>query len=154
MSSQKWLRPVSSSPAWGPVPLPLELCLQDKQVNLTKAPFILWFLSLVSEHVTLVHVLSTCPSSMEHLFSTVLWVSWKKVPLAFEVVSWTSWFRNLPPQLKSPMWSPDLSLLGENLCNCNYSCICGHLPGSVNLNYTVTLPLLLVSVWFPLYIFS
>ena len=34
----------------------------------------------------------------------------------------SSWHRT--PQLRSPMWGSDQSLLGENLCNCNYSPIC------------------------------
>lgn len=57
-------------------------------------------------------------------------------------------------QISEPNDLGDFSLLSENLCNCDYSLICG----SPTLGYGTwlyhDLPLLLVLLWFPLYVFS
>ena len=44
-------------------------------------------------------------------------------------------------------------LLGENCCNCDYPLVCGSPTWGVGLDYTTSLPLLLI-MWFLLYIFS
>ena len=54
-------------------------------------------------------------------------------------------------RLGSPMWGPDPLLLGENLCNCNYSPICGSLTQGYGSGSPPLLPVLL---WFLLYLFS
>ena len=71
-----------------------------------------------------------CTLWVKSLFPTALWEPWQSVLLAFKPTcsrSSSLWCRT--PRLGSPTWSLDLSLFGENLCNCNYFPICG-LPTS------------------------
>ena len=46
------------------------------------------------------------------------------------------------------MWNSYPSLLRENLHNCDYSPIMGHLPNYVGFDYTISLPLLpILLIW-------
>ena len=93
-------------------------------LGLTQAPFKLLLLPWVPEHVGS----CVCPLRVESLFPTenpLLWVS-RKAPLAFKTIR----FRGLSslsrtPGLGSPMWGSDPTFLGQNLCNCDYSPVCG-----------------------------
>ena len=64
----------------------------------------------------------------------------------------SSWCRTL--RLENPMWVSEPSLLGENLCNCNYPPVLGSPTQSMDLDSTASPPLLPILLWFLLYIFS
>lgn len=61
-----------------------------------------------------------CPLRVESLFSSCLWLFQKSAPLAFKA----RYAGGLSSQSRSLMQGLDLWLLGEDLCNCNYSLIC------------------------------
>ena len=59
------------------------------------------------------------------LFPTTLWLSWKQAPLAFKTrCSGGLSYQCRSPGLGSPIRGSDRSLLGENICNCDYLPIC------------------------------
>ena len=149
-SIQKWMSLMSVCLGWAPVVLTLWETLQDQQVGLTQAPFKLLLLPWVPECVrTCVHHLG-----MESLFHTVLRHSQRWALLAFKARccgGFSSW--NRMPGVGSLIWDSDPSLLGENLCNCNYSPVCGlatwgygtWLSGySALLTYVVVVPSLYI----------
>ena len=51
-------------------------------------------------------------------------------------------FQHRNPGLGSPVWGSDPSLLGENLCNCNYPQVCGSSTGELGsyLGWVSALP--------------
>ena len=130
--------------------LPLWEALQDLQVSLSQATF-----KLLS-----VRDLGTC-EILHAPFKSRVYVSCS--PLALPYASPTGLQSQhsgglssqcRTPGLRSLIWGPELSLLGENPCSCDYTLVCGMPTGGVGLDYTVSPPLLPVSLWFLLYIFS
>ena len=78
----------------------------------------------------------------------------KQAPLPFKAKcsgSLSSWHRT--HRLASLKWSSDPSILGENLCNCSPSPFHGS-PTRMVLDYIISPPVLPVSSWFLLYVFS
>ena len=63
----------------------------------------------------------------------------------------SSWCRT--HGLRSTIWGSDPSLLGRNLCGCNYP-VCGSPTQGCGSQLTAILPLLPISLWFLLYNFS
>ena len=104
--------------------LPLQEALQDLQVGLIQAPFQWLLLPCILERVRF----CVCPLRVESLFPITLWVSLKKVPLAFQVKcsgGWAPQYRI--PGMRSPMQGLDPLILGKNLRNCNYPSSCASL---------------------------
>ena len=64
----------------------------------------------------------------------------------------SSWCRT--HGLRSTIWGSDPSLLGRNLCGCNYPLVCGSPTQGCGSQLTAILPLLPISLWFLLYNFS
>ena len=79
----------------------------------------------------------------------------KLAPLAFKAkCSGVSFSQCRTPRLGSLMWGSELSLLWENLCNITILQFVGCLPRDMGFDYIASPPLLLVSFWFLLYVFS
>ena len=116
------------------LPPPFREVPQDQQVGLTQAPFKLLPLGWISEHVRFY----MSPLREESMFPTALWLSHTSAPPAFKARSsggLSSWCWT--PRLGSLMWGSDHSLLGENLCSCDYPPICGLPTWGVGLTYTL-----------------
>ena len=92
--------------------LPLQEALQDQQLGLTVP------LCWDSEQVRF----CVCPLRAESLFLTALHLSCRQAPLAFKARhSGDSSSGCRTPRLRSPVWGSAPSLLGDNLCSCNYT---------------------------------
>ena len=127
--------------------LPLREALQDQQVCLTQTSF--KWLHLPSESWSVWDVVH--PVRVESIYHSALTLL-KVGPTAFQSqIFWGFIFLLQDP--REPDGGSDPSLLEENFCCCNYPPICGTPTQGMGLNYTVSLPLLPVSLWFLLYIF-
>lgn len=150
MSSPKWLLPASLFLGGVLIASYLWEAFQDQQVSLTQVPFRLLPLHWDSECVRC----CVGPLRVESLFPIAFWLSYTKAQLAFKArnseVS-SSWCGI--PGMGSLMWGSDPLILGENLCNCDSSPVCGSPESGVSLDYTASLPLLPISLWFLRYSF-
>ena len=91
------------------------------------------------------------PVRVESIYHSALTLL-KVGPTAFQSqIFWGFIFLLQDP--REPDGGSDPSLLEENLCCCNYPPICGTPTQGMGLDYTVSLPLPPVSLWFLLYIF-
>ena len=119
--------------------LSFQKILQDQQVGLTQAPFKLFLLPWVPEHMRF----CMFPLRVEFLFHTGTPLGLpRQAPLHFKVKcsgSLSSWHRT--HRLASLKWSSDPSVLGENLCNCSPSPFHGS-PTRMVLDYIISPPIL------------
>ena len=109
-----------------------------------QASFKLLLLPWVLEHVKF----CAHPLIVESGFLTALWLSRKYSSLPSPKPNILKAHLHCRGHLGQGMYyGPQMQqLLVENLCKCNYSPICGSPMQDVNLDYTVTLPLLLIAV--------
>ena len=125
------------------LPPPLPGALQDQHGGLTQAPFKL-HLPLVSEHVRF----CVCPlriQSVSHIHVALL----KVIPTGSQGLI----FLVQSPGPGGSVRTQTRHSLRRTSAVITILQFLGCLPGSMGLDYTVSLPLLLISLWF-LYIFS
>ena len=130
--------------------LPLQEAHQDQQVGQTQNPFKLLSLHWVSECVRF----CMCFIRVESLLPTVLWFSCRQVPLAFKArhsEGLASWLQD-PQSGELNVDLEPLTFWGRISTIVIIFLFVGHLHGCVNLDYTTSLLLLPISLWFLLYI--
>ena len=135
-NSPKWLLPASNRSSEG---FPVGSCLSKRLSEVSWVRLLLIYCLSVGTQCTCDFCLQPFTES---LFLAALPFSHTQAPLAFKVGCSDGLSSCCKaPRLWSPVWDLNSLILGENLCNCDYSPVCG-LPaqGIWILTYCIFTP--------------